>query len=67
MVLFLDPLEGILRNHVVILTCVKRICEESSVFSPVSDGTICIANQNLEQVRELQRAGYTEIKIADKT
>lgn len=61
MVLYLDTLEGILKDYCALLDIVNRSCEKWEVSSPVDANMVEVARTNLGVVQDLRAAGVTEM------
>lgn len=64
MVLYLDVLEGVLKDHCAILQAIRRSCQVWEVESPVSGERMRIARENLEVVGKLLEAGIRTVPVA---
>lgn len=66
MVLYVESLEGILRDHCTLLGIIRRVCQVWEVESAVSSEQMEIGRVNLEAVRGLLRDGVREIRVGEK-
>lgn len=63
MVLYLDSLEGVLRDHLVLLEIIERACEKWGMGSPIGEKQKGITAENLQAVRGLLKGGQDEIQV----
>ena len=66
MVLYLETLEGILRDHCALLEIVIVSCKKWEVEPPVSEQVRLVVERNLEVIGELRAAGFTKMETPEK-